>query len=386
MDQKEQVVNQIETKKCIKCNLDKELLEYNKGHNQCKLCYKASQNCQHGKRKFYCKECGGNGYCPHGIDKRFCLSGCKGNKICEHNITIYRCLICNTNIKCIHNKNKNKCNICNTNIICSHNINRQKCKICNPNILCEHGKIKRRCRLGCGGQAFCIHGTEKTDCLKGCSISAICPHGKHKKRCIVCNPAIACQLCKSVYVTKNTRYYPLCEACFSYTNPGSELVTAYKVKERYLSDTLKDYFKDMEITLTFDKKVDGGCSKRRPDVFIDRLTHTIVVECDENQHKNYECENKRTMELFQDLGRRPMVLIRFNPDSYTRISGEKQSSCFKPLIEIDDIHRKKFYNIEKQEWARRLDQLIPTIQKYIDIDTFPNKEITIETLFYNNYD
>ena len=35
------------------------------------------------------------------------------------------------------------------------------------------------------------------------------------------------------------------------------------------------------------------------------------VEIDENQHTNYSCENKRTMEIFNDLGRRPLVMIRF---------------------------------------------------------------------------
>ena len=43
-----------------------------------------------------------------------------------------------------------------------------------------------------------------------------------------------------------------------------------------------------------------------------------MVEVDENQHNNYDCscENKRLMELAQDLGHRSMVVIRFNPDAY----------------------------------------------------------------------
>ena len=44
----------------------------------------------------------------------------------------------------------------------------------------------------------------------------------------------------------------------------------------------------------------------------------IIVEIDEYQHENitYSCENKRIMEISQDLGHRPIIFIRFNPDEY----------------------------------------------------------------------
>ena len=43
-----------------------------------------------------------------------------------------------------------------------------------------------------------------------------------------------------------------------------------------------------------------------------------IVEIDENQHIEYDCscENKRIMELSQDVGHRPIIFIRFNPDDY----------------------------------------------------------------------
>ena len=50
-----------------------------------------------------------------------------------------------------------------------------------------------------------------------------------------------------------------------------------------------------------DQKITGGCSRRRPDVAIDLYTHIIILECDEEQHQNYNCENKRVMEIFQDF-------------------------------------------------------------------------------------
>jgi hypothetical protein len=138
--------------------------------------------------------------------------------------------------------------------------------------------------------------------------------------------------------------------------------------------------------MIFDKIVDGGCSRRKPDILIDLLTYSIIIECDENQHKNYTCENRRTMELFQDLGDRPIIFIRFNPDSYINKNTKKIEGCFKPLISIEDIHKKKFYNINKNEWDRRLDILEKVIRENISLDTFPSKEVTEIKLFYDNYD
>ena len=134
--------------------------------------------------------------------------------------------------------------------------------------------------------------------------------------------------------------------------------------------------------MIFDKEVDGGCSKRKPDVMIDNLTHTVIIECDENQHKNYECENKRTMELYTDLGNRPLVIIRFNPDNYINENNKKIEGCFKPLLKIEDIHKKKFYDINKEEWKRRVDILQEVIKEYIDI--VPDKAVTEVKLFYSN--
>jgi hypothetical protein len=135
--------------------------------------------------------------------------------------------------------------------------------------------------------------------------------------------------------------------------------------------------------MIFDKAIDGGCSNKRPDVLIDLLTHSIVIECDENQHKNYTCENKRTMKLFEDLGNRPLVMIRFNPDNYIDENNNKVEGCFNPLTEVQDMYKKRFYNINEIEWNRRNCILQKVIKEYISLDTFPCKEITEIKLFYN---
>ena len=64
---------------------------------------------------------------------------------------------------------------------------------------------------------------------------------------------------------------------------------------------------------------------------MDLLTHVVIVECDENQHKSYipECENRRKMELFRDVGFRPVVFVRFNPDGYRGGNG----GCFRKELD-----------------------------------------------------
>jgi hypothetical protein len=177
-----------------------------------------------------------------------------------------------------------------------------------------------------------------------------------------------------IFVTNKYKGY--CLRCFINLFPNEKISRNYKVKENHMTDFIKEHFKDE--VMTFDKTV-GGCSKRRPDVYIDKFTHVIVIECDENQHTRKEytnCENKRTMELFQDFGNRPIIFIRFNPDSYINKDGKKILSSFKN-------HKTLFVPIirKQEEWDNRLNLLKETILKWlIDI---PEKEVTYEHLFYN---
>ena len=55
----------------------------------------------------------------------------------------------------------------------------------------------------------------------------------------------------------------------------------------------------------------------------------IIIELDEDQHKYTSCDEKRMMELFQDLGNRQLVLIRINPDKYNKKG--KMKSVLKEL-------------------------------------------------------
>jgi hypothetical protein len=92
---------------------------------------------------------------------------------------------------------------------------------------------------------------------------------------------------------------------------------------------------------------------KRPDLFLDLGYQIIIIETDENQHNYYNttCENKRLMLISQDVNHRPIIFIRFNPNSYIE-NKVKIPSCWtitkkKSLILIKNIN----------EWNNRLDIL-----------------------------
>ncbi len=133
-----------------------------------------------------------------------------------------------------------------------------------------------------------------------------------------------------------------------------------------MRDALLERFPDVK--LVFDKRIDGACSLRRPDVRIECFTHTIIIECDENKHAGYSCESKRIMELFQDLGNRPLVVLRFNPDR-----DSKGNTCFK-------LTKRSSLSLIKKEWKVRISLLSERIDHHIE--HVPEKELTQEHLFY----
>lgn len=171
------------------------------------------------------------------------------------------------------------------------------------------------------------------------------------------------------------KYKGYCSRCFMHTFPAEKITRGYKLKEKHVQDFLKESYPNEN--LRFDTTV-GGCSRRRPDCFIDRYTHSIIVEIDENQHNDYDttCEEVRINELFTDLADRPIVFIRFNPDSYIDTDGTKRNSSFKyhKTLGVPMVR-------DTEEWNERLGILKDTIDDYLySISTIP---ITNVYLFYD---
>ncbi len=116
--------------------------------------------------------------------------------------------------------------------------------------------------------------------------------------------------------TASPRYKGHCLRCFVHFFPHERNVLNYKTKESVVAVHLNDKFPDVDWAQ--DKPVEGGCSKRRPDLLLVMGAHIVIVEVDENRHDAYDCtcENCRLMEISRDLNHRHIVMIRFNPDGY----------------------------------------------------------------------
>ena len=150
----------------------------------------------------------------------------------------------------------------------------------------------------------------------------------------------------------------------------------YKTKELEVVRNITQSFNAFDWVA--DKRVQDGCSRRRPDLLLDLGSHVIIVEVDENKHTDYDCscEHKRLMELSQDLGHRPIVFIRFNPDSYIDQDGATVRSCWK----VNKLGVMQIMKTKQPEWTHRIKCLKQQIQYWIDHPS--EKTVEIVELFY----
>ncbi len=172
----------------------------------------------------------------------------------------------------------------------------------------------------------------------------------------------------------------LCSRCFAYTYPEARQSRRTKTKESLTFQYLQERFPSAKMSR--DQIITGGCSKYRPDILCDMVTHVVIIEIDENQHESYEpqCENKRLVSLWQDLAHRPIVVIRFNPDSYKVSEDTKKGSCFR----YNAATGMPFVPAKMQsEWESRLDTLGNAVSS--GIAKIPDKSISVTHLFYDGY-
>lgn len=284
------------------------------------------------------------------------------------------CVVCGNTEKCNHEKIEYEKLYClKIRKKCEHGKRKEECKECNSKSLCEHNKFKSMCK-DCNGSKICIHKKFKTNC-KLCGGSSFCKHNKYKSICKECNGSKLCKtpLCET---RANNKYEKYCLRCYIHLFPDNKITRNYKTKERRIVDSLKSDFS--ELNWIHDKKIEDGCSKYRPDLLLDMGSHIIIVEIDENKHTNYDCscENKRLMSLSQDLHHRPIIIIRFNPDSYKNEKGELIKSCWKNnKLGLTEIEKTK-----QVEWDERLNCLKNQIKYWIENPT--EKILEIVELFY----
>jgi hypothetical protein len=201
-----------------------------------------------------------------------------------------------------------------------------------------------------------------------------CASHKENNMIDVVNKKCQTHLCDTTMTNKTYEGY--CFRCFVHTFPEKPISRNYKTKEKYVVDHIREKFCDFEWIA--DRKIQDGCSKRRPDLLLDLGFQVIIIEIDEYAHSTYDsfCEARRVEQISQDLYHRNIIFIRFNPDSYVDSTGKKIPSCWSTnklgLVVVSKTQEKK--------WINRLDILLNQIQFCVDNPT--EKKIDTIELFY----
>lgn len=156
------------------------------------------------------------------------------------------------------------------------------------------------------------------------------------------------RICKYCDIRENSTY--ICKDCKLISNKKEWAVV------RHLRKNIKE-----EIIYNSSEMLQG-CSKKRPDIYYDLNDKCIIVEVDENQHKQYDstCECARINEIVSSIGGRPVTFIRYNPDVVK--NGAK-------TLTIDP--------------AERIDLLVKTVNE--EIKAIPDSfKVKIIQLFYDD--
>jgi len=190
---------------------------------------------------------------------------------------------------------------------------------------------------------------------------------------------ITAKKCSILYCEKFQAIDKYCNACYYNINP-SKKPKRIKVKEEEVSNFIKASF--VELTIIYDKKLIGdiGCIQSRPDILIHLNNHSIIIECDENQHSHYKdsCKELTRIPKIQQELNRNLIVIRFNPDSYIDKNKKKIVSCFDidPRVGMNVIKPHQLKN-----WNNRLNVLKNCLNDAINNE--PNKLITEIKLFFD---
>ena len=257
---------------------------------------------------------------------------------------------------------------------------------CNKHPAFNYEEAKERLYCGSHKLEGMVDVSNKTCIFENCKIIPIFNNlgekkgiycGSHKLEGMVDVKHKTCltQSCPIVVVIKN-KYDGYCFRCWIYLHPNDKIARNYKTKEIAVVEYVKTKYP--EFSWISDRMISDGCSRRRPDLFLDLGYQIIIIEVDENQHVDYDtsCENRRIMEISRDVGHREIIFIRFNPDDYK--SGEiNVTSCWGTNKKSLCVVKKN----KKNEWNSRLEELSRNIDYWIHNKS--DKMIETINLFYD---
>ena len=165
---------------------------------------------------------------------------------------------------------------------------------------------------------------------------------QHKTNNMIQNPTKKCDICKNqAFYGKNKKLthceehkldneinlveHP-CKSCgLDYLLDDKELCefcnpTNFKTGRLAKQNALMQYLDTLNLQGDSTDKIinSGECGKERPDRIFELIDKVIILECDENQHKDRpcECEQQRMVNISNSFGGTPVYFIRWNPDKY----------------------------------------------------------------------
>jgi hypothetical protein len=65
-------------------------------------------------------------------------------------------------------------------------------------------------------------------------------------------------------IFSSKKYKGYCLRCFIQTFPNSKIIRDYGTREAKVTNFIKKEF--INLNITYDKQIQGGCSKNRPDI------------------------------------------------------------------------------------------------------------------------
>lgn len=125
----------------------------------------------------------------------------------------------------------------------------------------------------------------------------------------------------------SNKYNGYCSNCYYDKYSDIPKPINYKIKESYISNYIINEYSNYHFII--DKTILNGSSNRRPDILLNLEDKIIIIEIDENQHKQYDniYEMNRLEEISNDVRNKNIICIRINPDGY-KIGNKRISYCW----------------------------------------------------------
>ena len=144
--------------------------------------------------------------------------------------------------------------------------------------------------------------------------------------------------------------------CYSYIFPNEIVSKNYEIKELAVVDFVKENYKDYK--WVYNKRVYDSMTKRIIDLYLELEDQIIIIKVDENKNINYENtpDNQKLIKMLLDAKNKPVVFIRFNPNSY-KSKGKNIRPCWNvsKVTGVISINEKSNWNIRLKNLKEKID-------------------------------